>query len=64
VRDARFKYLRETGQQGRSKPHLSDLLLDQEAHNLVKRHPEEASRLRAALDTMKRTVQQNPRGWR
>jgi arylsulfatase A-like enzyme len=64
VRDARFKYLRETGQQWRSKPHLSDLLLDQEAHNLVKRHPEEASRLRAVLDTMTRAVQQNPRGWR
>lgn len=64
VRDGRFKYRRETGQELRSKPHLSDLRLDEEAHNLVKRHPEEAARLRRALDAMSEQVRSNPRGWR
>lgn len=63
VRDARFKYRSESGQYGRSKPHLSDLRLDQEAHNLAKLHPDEAARLRAALDAMAGAVQHNPRGW-
>ncbi len=64
VRGPRFKYRRETGEELRSKPHLSDLGLDAEAHNLVKLHPEEADRLRSALDSMTASVRENPRGWR
>jgi arylsulfatase A-like enzyme len=64
VRDARFKLRRETGQELRSKPHLSDLLRDEEAHNLAKRHPEDAARLGSALDAMSEGVRRNPRGWR
>jgi arylsulfatase A-like enzyme len=64
VRDARYKYRRKTGQEFRSKPHLSDLELDAEAHNLAKTHPEAADRLRAALDAMAASVRDDPRGWR
>lgn len=64
VRDARFKYRRATGQELRSKPHLSDLALDAEAHNLAKRHPDDAARLAGALAEMARSVRENPRGWR
>ena len=64
VRDARYEYRRKTGQQLRSKPHLSDLALDAEAHNLVKTHPDVAERLRTALDAMAQSVRDNPRGWR
>lgn len=64
VREARFKYRLETGQELRSRPHLSDLLRDEEAHDLSKRHPETTARLRSALDAMTDEVQRNPRGWR
>lgn len=64
VRDARFKYRRETGQEFRSRPHLSDLLLDEEAHNLREKQPDVAARLAGALDAMTNDVQRNPRGWR
>ena len=64
VRDTRFKYRKETGQEGRSKPHLSDLALDAEAHNLASLHPAKAAELAAALDAMTRSVEENPRGWR
>jgi arylsulfatase/uncharacterized sulfatase len=64
VRDARFKYRRETGDLGRSKPHLSDLALDAEAHNLTSLHPGETAALASALDAMTRSVEENPRGWR
>lgn len=64
VRDTRYKYRRETGQEFRSKPHLSDLELDNEAHNLAKTHTDVAERLRSALDAMTQSVRDNPRGWR
>jgi arylsulfatase A-like enzyme len=64
VRDARFKYRRETGQEFRSRPHLSDLSLDAEAHNLREKQPEVTARLQRALDAMTDDVARNPRGWR
>jgi len=64
VRDARFKYLARTGQEARSKPHLSDLSRDAEAHNLAALHPAETARLAGALEAMTRSVEENPRGWR
>lgn len=64
VRGERFKYRHESGQTGRSKPHLSDLALDAEAHDLASLHPEEAARLREALEAMTAGVEANPRGWR
>jgi arylsulfatase A-like enzyme len=64
VRDARFKYRLETEELGRGKPHLSDLALDAEAHNLASLHATEAAALAAALDAMTRNVEANPRGWR
>jgi arylsulfatase A-like enzyme len=64
VRDARFKYRRATGQEGRSRPHLSDVSRDEEAHNLASLHPASAERLREALDAMTDDVHRNPRGWR
>ncbi|MDG2303255.1 MAG: sulfatase [Candidatus Binatia bacterium] len=64
VRDARFKYLAETGQPGRSKPTLTLVATDAENHNLILRHPEEGKRLAGALDEMRAEVETNPRGWR
>lgn len=64
VRDERFKYLRESGDAGRSKPQLTRLDLDEESHNLAARFPEETERLRAALDAMDTEVEANPRGWK
>jgi arylsulfatase A-like enzyme len=64
VRDARFKYLRSTGDEGRDRPHLSDVADDAEAHDLHRKHPEAARRLADALDAMQRGVAENPRGWR
>jgi arylsulfatase A-like enzyme len=64
VRDKRFKYRRETGQEFRSRPHLSDLLLDEEAHNVREKRPDVAARLQGALDAMTDEVRRNPRGWR
>lgn len=64
VRDGRFKYLRETGDQGRSKPALTRLARDAESHNLIRRYPEEARRLAEALDGMTSEVDANPRGWK
>lgn len=64
VRDARFKYRRATGQELRSRPHLSDVSRDEEAHNLASLHPASATRLREALDAMTDDVRRNPRGWR
>ena len=64
VRDERFKYLRESGDAGRSKPQLTRLDLDEESHNLAARFPEETERLRAALEAMDTEVSANPRGWK
>ena len=64
VRDARFKYRRESGDPGRSKPQLTRLDADDESHNLAARFPADAERLRGALDAMDAALEENPRGWR
>jgi arylsulfatase A-like enzyme len=64
VRDARFKYLRSTGDEGRDRPHLSDVTDEAEAHDLHHRYPQAARRLSEALYSMRREVAANPRGWR
>jgi len=64
VRDPRFKYLRETGDPGRSKPTLTQLGADAENHNLIRRYPAEATKLADALASMTVQVDENPRGWR
>jgi arylsulfatase A-like enzyme len=64
VRDARFKYLRSTGDTGRDKPILTDLRLDEESHDLSRRQPEVAARLADALERMRHELAVNPRGWR
>jgi arylsulfatase A-like enzyme len=63
VRDARLKLLTRTGDLGRDKPHLTRLDLDLEAHDLSRRQPEDAARLRAALDAFATELERNPRGW-
>lgn len=64
VRDARFKYLRSTGDTGRDKPILTDLRLDEESHDLMRRHPEVGARLAEALERRRSALDENPRGWR
>jgi len=64
VRDARFKYLRETGDFGRSRPHLTRLDLDAENHGVARLHPRDAERLAGALAAMRDSLRDNPRGWR
>lgn len=64
VRDQRFKYLRDTGDQGRSKPALAEIGRDAESHNLIRRYPAEAKKLADALAGMTARVEENPRGWR
>ncbi|MEZ4217577.1 MAG: sulfatase-like hydrolase/transferase [Myxococcota bacterium] len=64
VRDARFKYLLESGDRGRSRPHLTSLALDAEAHDLRARHPEEAARLAQAAARLQAELDANPRGFR
>ncbi len=64
VRDADFKYLRETGVMNRSRPHLSDLRRDHEAHDLRHRHSDRAERLARALAEKRAEFESNPRGWR
>ncbi|MGH0037874.1 MAG: sulfatase family protein [Myxococcota bacterium] len=64
LRDARFKYLAESGDMGRSKPQLFELAADAEAHNLASLYPEEAARLAAKLEAWRAEVEVNPRGWR
>jgi len=64
VRDSQFKYLRSTGDLGRDKPILTDLRRDREAHNLIRRFPQDGDRLAAALESLHDQVEANPRGWR
>ena len=63
VRSARFKYLLSTGDQGRDRPHLSRIDGDAEAHELSRLHPAEARSLAEALQSKRREVAENPRGW-
>jgi arylsulfatase A-like enzyme len=64
VRSAEFKYLASTGDTGRDKAILSDVHLDQENHNLIRRFPKEGARLAAALEEFRVELRGNPRGWR
>ena len=64
ARNARFKYLASTGDTGRDKATLTDVHLDQENHNLIRRYPEEAARLGEAVDSFSAELVENPRGWR
>jgi arylsulfatase A-like enzyme len=64
VRDRRFKYRAESGDLGRSKPQLTRLDVDAEAHDLSALHPEEAARLADRLARWREQVSRNPRGWK
>jgi arylsulfatase A-like enzyme len=64
VRSADFKYLVSTDDTGRDKPSLTDVRLDQEGHNLIRRFPDEGIRLRGAIDVFIQDLEENPRGWR
>jgi arylsulfatase A-like enzyme len=64
VRDRRFKYLEESGDLGRSRPHLTLLDRDAENHDLRTLYPQEETRLATALEAMAEEIQENPRGWR
>ena len=64
ARSARFKYLTSTGDMGRDKAILTDVRLDQENHNLIRRYAEEAARLGGAVDSFSAELAENPRGWR
>ncbi len=64
ARNARFKYLRSSGDPGRSGPILTDLRRDHEAHDLRKRFPDEAADLAGAVERFAAALDANPRGWR
>ncbi len=44
-------------------PQLTDLKLDNEAHNLIKKYPEKAEELKAVMVEEQRTLEENRRGW-
>ena len=64
VRDRSFKYLEESGDLGRSRPHLTLVARDAENHDLRTLYPQEEARLAAALEAMGEQIRDNPRGWR
>lgn len=64
VRSSRFKYLISTGDTGRDKAILTDVHLDQEGHNLIRRFPDEGARLGEAIASFSAELVENPRGWR
>ena len=64
ARDARFKYLASTGDLGRDKAILTDVHRDREAHNLIRRFPEDGKRLGDAVSRLAEEIESNPRGWR
>ncbi len=63
IRKGDFKYLFNTGKQGRDRGHLSRLDLDAEAHELSARHLALAAELAAELDDKRAEIEANPRGW-
>jgi arylsulfatase A-like enzyme len=63
IRVGQLKWLRETGDWGRNRGHLSRVDLDAEGHELSDLHPERAEALAAQLETMRERIGQNPRGW-
>ncbi len=64
VRGPRLKWLANTGDVGRERPHLTDVTNDPENHDLHERFPEEARSLEAAFEAMKQEIAENRRGWR
>ncbi len=64
ARSQAFKYLVSTKDTGRDKPTLTDVHADRESHNLIRRFPEEATRLADAVATFAEELSENPRGWR
>lgn len=64
ARDARFKFLVSTGDLGRDKSILTDIRRDREAHNLIRRFPEDGKRLGDAVARLAEEIESNPRGWR
>lgn len=72
VRDRHYKYrdivpndapIGGGGEPYNAKPSLYSLDLDNEAHDVSARHPEEARRLVAQLDSFRKENEANPRGW-
>ncbi|MEC3907540.1 sulfatase-like hydrolase/transferase [Tamlana sp. 2201CG12-4] len=45
------------------KPQLSDMLLDNESHNLIKKYPAIAKKMKEKLDRKTEALKLNPRGW-
>lgn len=72
VRDRHFKFrdivpnagpMPGGGEPYNAKPSLYSLDLDNEAHDVSAKHPDEAARLRSQLDAFRRQNDLNPRGW-
>lgn len=73
ARDGTFKYHTAaskyiSGQGGiavefKQKPQLSDVQLDAESHNLIKKYPAVADRLKSAIETLEDDINDNQRGW-
>ena len=46
------------------KPQLTNLTLDNEAHNLIKKHPNRAEQLKAMMLGEQEKLDNNRRGWK
>ena len=45
------------------KPQLTHILLDNEAHNLIKKYPEVAEQLKTSMEQLQDDLKTNQRGW-
>ena len=74
VRDQNFKYheggigtampfMGIIGMTPPLKPQLTDIKLDNESHNLIKKYPDRAALLKSILDGKRNEVSNNRRGW-
>lgn len=72
IRDRHYKYrdivpndspMGAGGEPYNAKPSLYSLDLDNEAHDVTARHPDEAARLIKLLDAFRKESAANPRGW-
>lgn len=74
VRDTLFKYheggngvhvnmIGNFGPAKKLKPQLTNLKLDNEAHNLIKKHPQQAEQLKEVMLSKQKSLDKNRRGW-
>ncbi len=75
VRDTLFKYheggngihvnmIGDFGPAKKLKPQLTNLKLDNESHNLIKKHPLRAEQLKKAMLAKQQSLEENRRGWK